>query len=68
MCKVKQDKELCIGCGACVALCPKNWEMDGMKAKPKSDKCEKDDCNMEAAEACPAQCIHIYDKEGKKLI
>ena len=24
--------------------------------------------NKEAAEACPVNCIHVYDKEGKKII
>ena len=24
--------------------------------------------NKDAAESCPVNCIHIYDKEGKKVI
>ena len=59
--KVKQDKNLCIGCGVCVAVCPGNWEMtDDGKAKPK--KSESDlDCNKEAADACPVNCIHVEE-------
>lgn len=30
---------------------------------------EKDfQLNKDAAEACPVNCIHVYDKEGKKVI
>ncbi len=25
--KIIQEREKCIGCGACVAVCPKYWEM-----------------------------------------
>ena len=31
---IKHDINACIGCGACAAICPDNWEMDGGKAKP----------------------------------
>lgn len=66
--KIIHDKNICIGCGACAAVCAANWEMgsDG-KAKPK--KIELDDlgCNMDAAQACPVNCIHI-EKDDKKMI
>ena len=30
---------------------------------------EKDfQINKDAAEACPVNCIHVYDKDGKKVI
>ncbi len=67
--KIEQDHKNCIGCGACTAICPKYWVMDGIKAKPV--KVEFDDkdlkCNKEAAESCPANVIHIL-KDGKKII
>lgn len=69
--KIIQEREKCIGCGSCVALCPEYWEMaeDG-KAKPINSKnnpetgnleleIEKIDCNQEAAEICPVECIKI---------
>ena len=65
---IKQDREKCIGCGACVAACPENWEMksDG-KAKPKKTKIEKKDLegNKEAAAVCPVQIIHIIEIKKK---
>lgn len=70
--KVIQNYEDCIGCGTCVALCPKFWEMgDEGKARPKlGEKTEKGiyefeidekklSCNKDAAEACPVQVIKI---------
>ena len=75
--KIVQDREQCIGCGACVAACPKFWEMGddgkselkGSKQKGKSFELEVAslDCNKEAAEVCPVQIIHLFDDKGKKL-
>ncbi|MFC1651871.1 ferredoxin [Patescibacteria group bacterium] len=58
--KIKIDQNLCIGCGACVSLCPDVFELkeDG-KANVKDEKaCEKCDCKR-AKEACPVQAISI---------
>lgn len=57
---IKFDKEKCLGCGSCVAVCPENWEMgsDG-KAKPKQTEVEKLGCNKMAEENCPAKAIRI---------
>ena len=59
---IKQDKNACIGCGACAAICPDNWEMDGGKAKPIKTEMTDVGCNKEAANACPVQCIKIEEK------
>jgi len=61
MFKIIQDREKCVGCGACVSVC-NNWEMgeDG-KAKPKKTEVEEVGCNKEAAEVCPVQCIKIEE-------
>ena len=71
MAKIIQEHEKCIGCGSCTAVCSKYWEMaeDG-KAKLKGAQAnsqngnyelevEKLDCNQEAVDICPVQCIRI---------
>ncbi len=63
--KIIQEHEKCIGCGSCVAICPKYWEIgDDGKAKlinSEANELEisKLECNQEAADACPVQCIKI---------
>jgi len=69
---IEHVRDDCIGCGVCSQLCPDNWEMteDG-KSKPLSTELEDLGCNMEAAQSCPVNCIHIYemsDGEKKQLI
>lgn len=71
MAKIIQEHDKCIGCGSCVALCSKHWEMtdDGkaklINAEKKGDnyELEVDDagCSKEAAEACPVQCIMVKE-------
>lgn len=55
--KVKVDKETCIGCGTCAAVCD-NFEMKEGKAVVK-DKESDADCNKEAADACPVDAITV---------
>ncbi len=68
MAKIKLEHEKCIGCGSCQALCPKYFELrDDGKSHIKGGgggnveelEVEKIECAESAAEACPAQCIHI---------
>ncbi|MBN2202812.1 MAG: ferredoxin [Candidatus Aenigmarchaeota archaeon] len=69
MSKVIHEKEKCIGCGACAAVCPDFWEMaDDGKAHLKGSKKSGDNfelsvddvgCNEDAANTCPVQCIKI---------
>jgi len=73
MTKVIQERSKCIGCGSCVAICPKYWGMeeDG-KARLKNSianaqgddelEVKKAECNQEAADSCPVQIIHIILK------
>ena len=58
--KIEIDREKCIGCGSCVAICPDNWELanDG-KSKPKKIELSEIGCNEKAAQSCPVQCIKI---------
>ena len=71
--KIVHEKEKCIGCGSCVALCPKYWEMaeDGkvqllnsmLNEKSKNFELEikKAECNQGAVDSCPVQCISIIE-------
>lgn len=70
MAKVILDRDVCIGCGSCQALCPKYWEMaDDAKVnllgyqKKENERYELEldniGCNQQAEEACPVQCIHV---------
>ncbi len=73
------DKPQCIGCGACVALDPQNWSLEPEgRATLKQHQQDNDQevkeiteqellKQREVAEACPVNCIHLYDK-GKKLL
>ncbi len=62
--KVTLNRIDCIGCGACVAACPSNWEMqsDG-KTKQKKEIIGDSElqCNKEAKESCPVNVIDIVD-------
>jgi len=58
--KITVDKETCIGCGSCLAICPENFEMDEEgKSKVKNEEIEELGCNQQAADACPAGSIKI---------
>lgn len=60
MYKIKYDREKCIGCGSCAAICPDNWRMDDDgKFSPIEIEIEKLGCNQEAERGCPVQCISI---------
>jgi ferredoxin len=74
MIKIIQERDICIGCGACASLCPKHWEMygDGRATliggslNPDTGNYEKEvdevGCNQDAADACPVQCIIVSKK------
>ncbi|MEM2131194.1 MAG: ferredoxin [Candidatus Woesearchaeota archaeon] len=79
--KLQHDRINCIGCGACATIAPKFWEMNddgksdiiGGKAKEngwqeKEINEEDYDINLEAAESCPVEVIHLVDEDGKKII
>ncbi|OIP76113.1 ferredoxin [bacterium (Candidatus Gribaldobacteria) CG_4_9_14_3_um_filter_36_15] len=69
--KIIHEKSKCIGCGSCVALCPKFFEIDEegiahlkgsqLDSKTKEEILEipKPECVKEAAEVCPVECIKI---------
>lgn len=71
--KIIHDRNTCIGCGACAAVCADHWEMadDGKSdlkgAKDNILEVADKGCNMEAAQSCPVNCIHV-EEDGNKLI
>ena len=75
--KVVIERPLCISCESCVNICPEFWEMaddgfsylKGSKKSGENEDREIDDveCNIDAAESCPALCIHVYEN-GKKIV
>ena len=75
--KIIHDRPECIGCGACAAIDPDNWEMaddgysDLIDSKNEGDEQIKEvnnlGANMDAAESCPVNCIHIYENKEKKI-
>jgi len=73
--KIKLDRNLCIGCGSCQVLCPKQFELidDGKSHIRGAEKKEfeelevqKLECAESAAEACPVQCIFIEKQNNKQ--
>ena len=79
------DRNKCIGCGACSMANEKYFQMqdDGKShligsnikgnSKEELGPLEEDyDFNIEAAESCPVNCIHIYkikeDETQEKII
>jgi len=58
--KIFIDKEKCIGCGSCAAICPLSFEVsDEGKAKAKKEEIEELGCSQSAAESCPVQAIKV---------
>ncbi len=69
--KIILEREKCVGCGSCAAVCGKFFEMgeDGKsrlknsaynaKKNEEALEIEKNGCAEEAAELCPVKCIRI---------
>jgi ferredoxin len=55
---VKIDKKKCMGCGTCVSICSKVFELKGEKAKVKKGQ-EKSNlpCVQDAIKSCPESAI-----------
>ena len=59
--KVEVDKEKCIGCGSCVAICPDYFAMEGDKAKVIESKVDDNECVKEAQASCPVAAIIVEE-------
>jgi ferredoxin len=55
---IKVNKDICIGCGACVSLCPSAFELneDGKSEVVNQEGAE---CAKNAAQSCPVQAISV---------
>jgi len=55
------DEDACIGCGACVDICPDVFEMDGDVAVVKTAEIleELEAKAEEAADNCPTEAIDV---------
>ncbi len=57
---VKVDKNLCIGCGTCVSVCPEVFELDKdgkSKLKEKADLQKNEACIKDSIDQCPVDAI-----------
>ena len=58
--KAKVDEAKCIGCGTCVSMCEKCFELKDGISHFKSADC--DDCDLkEVASSCPVEAIIIEE-------
>lgn len=63
--KLRVDKELCIGCGACAAVCPDCFEFDDDgQAKCTVDEIpsELEEDALDAKEGCPTGAIQEVEE------
>lgn len=63
--KVKVNKEACIGCGACAAICDSVFEIDdeGLSVV-KEEKVKEEDKQavIDASESCPTGAIEVTEE------
>lgn len=62
--KVKVDKDSCIGCGACAAICPEVFDLndDGLsEVKTEEVKNNNIDDVKDAVDSCPTGAIEIEE-------
>ena len=52
------NEELCIGCGACEALCSKVFKVENGKSVVISEDCGDCDCQA-VADSCPVSAISL---------
>ena len=60
--KIKVDKEKCIGCEACTAVCD-NFKMAGVKAIAVKEEVRILGCSQQAADVCPVDAITVRKLE-----
>lgn len=63
--KVKVNKEACIGCGACAAICDAIFEIDDdglSKVKKEEVKEDEKQAVIDSAESCPTGAIEVTEE------
>lgn len=57
--KLVVDKNVCIGCGACQAICPEVFEIDedGLAVAKVNTTSENNEDAIDAKEGCPVSAI-----------
>ena len=63
--KVKVNKEACIGCGACAAICDAVFEIDdeGLSVAKVEDVKEEDkQAVIDSVESCPTGAIEVTEE------
>ena len=66
--KVLLNREACIGCGACAALCEDIFEIDneGLSVVKKNEVKDEDiELTRDAIESCPTGAIELKEDEEK---
>lgn len=66
--KVVLNRDACIGCGACAALCEDIFEIDNegfSKVIKEEVKDEEVELTRDAIESCPTGAITLEEKEEK---
>ncbi|MFH1781607.1 MAG: ferredoxin [Patescibacteria group bacterium] len=56
--KIEVDRDLCTGCGTCVALCPSCFKLDD---ENKSTVIGEGECAPKAESSCPEGAITVTD-------
>jgi len=61
MVKVKVDRNICIGCGVCVSMCPTVFTLDEEgKSKVIKQEVDEKECDLDAvASSCPVGAITV---------
>jgi ferredoxin len=78
--KIIHERNICIGCCACESIAPQIWVMNkdnksdligAKKVEGQEEVYERivEDLkiNMEAAESCPVNCIHVEQNGQRKI-
>jgi len=67
--RIEVDKKTCIGCGTCVVLSPKTFDINGEGySEVKNTWPEATDEEItNAARSCPTGAIILFDQEGNKI-
>ena len=64
---LKVNKDICIGCGACQAICPDVFQIeeDGLAGVHTAPTLENMEDAIDAKEGCPVSAIEEIDDEEK---